>query len=62
MYQCFHCGQMSVLWDGDFDSEDYGYGENKGIIHECHCNHCGARITYFVPNDPKEFEDGGKTD
>ena len=30
--------------------EDYGE-EGEGIIHECHCENCGARITYRVPND-----------
>jgi len=57
MYECFHCGQKTVAWDADFDSDDYGYGENKGIIHECHCTNCGARITYFVPNNPEDMKD-----
>ena len=30
MYECFHCGTKSVIWDSDFDFEDYGY-EGKGI-------------------------------
>ena len=50
MYECFHCGARAVIWDGDFDSEDYGY-EEPGIIHECHCVNCGAQVTYFVPID-----------
>lgn len=50
MYECFHCGMRKVIWDGDFDFSDYGE-EGKGIIHECHCENCGARITYRVPND-----------
>jgi len=49
MYQCFHCGAIAVIWDGDFDAEEYGY-EDGGIIHECHCTSCGAHITYYVPN------------
>lgn len=48
MYECFHCGQRSVIWQSDFDAEDYGY-EEPGIVHECLCSHCGARITYFIP-------------
>lgn len=48
MYECFHCLQKAVVWDADFDSEDYGKDE-PGIIHECHCSNCGAKITYFVP-------------
>ena len=48
MYECFHCGMRRVIWDGDFDFSDYGE-EGKGIIHECHCENCGARITYRIP-------------
>lgn len=57
MYECFHCLQKAVVWDGDFDFEDYGL-EGKGIIHECHCANCGARITYEIPiPDEDEEED-----
>lgn len=52
MYECFHCGMKTVIWDGDFDSEDYGY-DPGGIIHDCHCENCGAMITYLVM--PKEY-------
>ena len=47
MYECFHCGCKSVIWDGDFSFEDYGE-DGEGIIHECHCENCGARITYRI--------------
>ena len=58
MYQCFHCGQMSVIWDADFSFDDYGY-EGDGIIHECHCANCGARITYMIPmSDDEDVEVG----
>lgn len=53
MYECFHCLTDSVAWDGDFDGEDYGY-EQPGIIHECHCTNCGARITYWIPTESEE--------
>jgi len=53
MYECFHCLQRAVIWDADFDGSDYGY-EEEGVVHECHCMHCGARITYWCPNDPEE--------
>lgn len=56
MYECFHCGARSVIWQADFDTEDYGY-EVPGIIHECCCQNCGAQITYYVPFI-KEEEDG----
>ena len=53
MYQCFHCGKMAVIWDADFGFDDYGE-EGDGIIHECHCTNCGARITYMIPFDEEE--------
>lgn len=48
MYQCFHCLCNSVVWDADFDFEDFGY-EGQGIVHICHCANCGAEIEYRVP-------------
>ena len=48
MYECFHCCQKAVVWDADFDFEDYGQ-EGEGIVHSCHCENCGAEILYFVP-------------
>lgn len=53
MYQCFHCGRISVIWNGDFDFSDYGL-DGDGVIHECTCTNCGARITYEVPNKTEE--------
>lgn len=50
-YECFHCGQRSVIWGADFSMEDYGY-EEEGIVHELHCENCGAEITYVIPNNP----------
>ena len=60
MYECFHCGHKSVIWDADFDFEDYCL-EGQGIVHECHCCHCGARITYEIPI-PDEEEDDASTE
>lgn len=54
MYECFHCGEMAVIWDSDFEYEDYGL-EGAGIIHECHCTNCGARITYYI--DCEDFDE-----
>lgn len=54
---CFHCREPLVVWDGDFDAEDYGY-ECEGVIHELHCAGCGARITYAVLDDMEEEDDG----
>lgn len=48
MYQCFNCLCNSVVWDSDFDFEDFGY-EGEGIVHIRHCTNCGAEIEYRVP-------------
>ena len=48
MYECFNCGEKSVIWDSDFDFEDFGM-EGEGIVHVCHCTNCNAQITYYVP-------------
>lgn len=53
MYQCFHCGAISVIWDADFDFDDMGY-EGNGIVHICHCSNCGAEIEYKVRTDNSE--------
>lgn len=54
VYECFHCGARSVIWDCDFTFEDYGY-DGEGLIQECHCENCGASITYMIPyGDPEE--------
>ena len=57
MYECFHCCTKSVIWDCDFTYEDYGL-DGEGLIHECHCANCGARITYYIDLDDPEGEDG----
>lgn len=56
MYECFHCGSKSVIWDADFDFSDYGY-EGEGIIHICHCINCGAEIIYEIPISNTQGED-----
>ena len=48
MYECFHCGQRTVVWDADFSFEDFGYVE-EGIVHLCHCTNRGAEIEYRIP-------------
>ena len=47
MYQCFHCGKMSVIWQNDFSFEDMGY-DGEGIVRICSCSNCGAEIEYRV--------------
>ena len=56
MYQCFHCGVTAVIWDADFDFEDFGY-EGEGIVHCCHCVYCGAEIEYRIRIGNTEDED-----
>lgn len=55
MYQCFHCGKMAVIWDADFDYEDF-CREGNGIVHVCHCTNCGAHIEYMIDCDDEEDE------
>lgn len=53
MYECFHCGTKSVVWDGDFSFEDFSL-DGFGIVHMCHCSNCGARIIYEVECDEED--------
>ena len=55
MFECFHCGCRSVIWDADFTFEDYGY-EGEGIVQELHCDNCGAEITYWIRLDKEDEE------
>ena len=48
VYECVHCGEKAVILDADFDYADYDL-EGEGIIHQCHCENCGAQITYYIP-------------
>ena len=50
MYECFNCLKRCVIWDCDYDFEDYGL-EGEGIVHVCLCGACGAEIEYRVPCD-----------
>lgn len=56
MYECFHCGHRAVIWQADFDFSDYGF-DGEGIIHVCHCSHCGADIEYFISFDEEDIEE-----
>lgn len=56
MYWCFHCLTKSVIWDSDFSFEEMGY-EGEGIVHICHCAHCGAEIEYRIPFDTDEEDE-----
>ena len=56
MFECFHCLQKAVIWDCDYDFEDFGL-EGEGIVHTCHCSNCNADITYYIPIDKEEEND-----
>ena len=56
MFECFHCGCQTVIWDNDFSYKDCGY-EGEGIVQFLHCTNCGAEIEYRIPLDEAE-EDG----
>ena len=50
MFECAHCGHRAVIWDCDYDFEDFGY-DGIGIVQCFHCSNCGAWIEYAVPFD-----------
>lgn len=55
MYECFHCGERAVTWNGDFDLEDWEpYTEDKGIVHTLTCTNCGAEIVYYCKEEANE--------
>lgn len=60
MFECFHCGEVAVIWECDYDAEDCGYLE-PGIVQQLHCSHCNAEIQYFIPIK-KEDKNGTETD
>ena len=55
LFECMHCLKRAVVWDSDFDFEDYGY-EGQGIVHACHCANCGAEVLYLIPIGDNEDE------
>ena len=62
MYECFNCLKKAVVWQSDYDYEDFEY-EGEGIVHICTCSNCGAEIEYRVPvteEDESELLEGGK--
>ena len=57
MYECFHCGQKSLVWDNDFNYEDMGY-EGDGIVHILHCTNCGCEVEYRLSLEDTDEENG----
>ena len=57
MFECFHCGERTVVRDGDFTFFDYGI-EGDGVVKNYHCESCGAEIEYFISCEEKNYEQG----
>lgn len=55
-YECFHCLHDAVVWQGDYDYEDYGY-IGEGIVQILHCSNCGADIEYDIPITNEDIEE-----
>ena len=55
-YECFHCGARAVIWDCDYDAGDYGY-DGEGIVHDLHCENCGAYIQYVILSGDEEVRE-----
>ena len=55
MFECFHCGCRSVIWDSDFTFDDCGY-EGEGLVQFLHCTSCGAEIEYRISFEKDEPE------
>lgn len=47
VFECFHCGSRSVIWDCDYDFDDLGY-DGEGIVQMLHCENFGANIEYSI--------------
>ena len=63
MYECYYCGKRAVIWQNDYDYEDFEC-EGEGIVQTYHCTHCGAEIDCRIPIhtadediDPELYED-----
>ena len=50
MFECFNCGNKSVIWDNDFSFDEMGY-EGEGIVRLCHCCKRGAEIEYRIAEE-----------
>ena len=46
-YKCWHCQENSVIWDADFNFEDFCM-EGEGIVSCLHCTNCNAQIKYEI--------------
>lgn len=44
--QCYICGKNTISHDASFDADQID-PDKKGVIHEYHCQKCGARISVY---------------
>lgn len=56
MHECFYCGCRSVIWDNDFNFEDFCY-EGDGVVGIYHCTKCGAEYECKISVDNSEKGD-----
>lgn len=56
LFECFHCLHRSVVWQCDYDFEDFGY-EGEGIVQILRCTNCGAEIEYRISFDEDRTDD-----
>lgn len=47
MFECFHCLHKALVWQCDYNFEDFGY-DGEGIVHILTCSYCGAEVEYRV--------------
>lgn len=55
LFECFFCSHRALIWQRDYDFEDFGY-EGEGIVQILHCANCGADVEYKVPFYNEEGE------
>lgn len=48
MFECFHCLHKTLVWECDYNFEDFGY-DGEGIVQILHCCNCGAEVEYRIP-------------
>ena len=61
MYECFHCGCRTVVWQSDFTFDDYGY-DGEGIVQNLYCCNCGAEIEYRIPFESEDEDEESVSD
>ena len=55
MYECFHCGTKSLIWQCDYSFEDFGYA-GEGIVQILRCTNCGAEVEYRIEQGEDDEE------